>query len=119
MNRDEHLLSIASEECNELAQRLIKAMRFGIDQVQPESHTEGTTDTSSNPEQLNNRERIEREYSHLVAAMRMLGINYDVQQTNAKVQKVERYLQICEGYGTLAHNTTGSAGGGASTQTRD
>jgi hypothetical protein len=102
MNRQEHLLVIAAEECAELAQRLIKASRFGLDQVQPESHEDGRTDTSTNPERLSNRARIKREHAHVYAALSMLdlhGISTD--EVLAKTAKVERYLEVSRQNGTL------------------
>ncbi len=38
MNRKEHLLICLSEECAEVAQRVSKALRFGLEEVQPEQH---------------------------------------------------------------------------------
>lgn len=35
MTRTEHLLVILGEECNEIAQRVAKALRFGLAEVQP------------------------------------------------------------------------------------
>lgn len=35
MKRHEHLLSILAEECCEVGQRVSKALRFGLDEVQP------------------------------------------------------------------------------------
>lgn len=62
MTRDEHLYTIAAEEAVEVSQRCTKVLRFGADEVQP-----GQT--------LDNRMRLLLEYSHLVAALEMLGFN--------------------------------------------
>lgn len=35
MNTTEHLLTIVSKECNEVAQRVSKALRFGLREVEP------------------------------------------------------------------------------------
>jgi hypothetical protein len=35
MTRDEHLMTIAMEECAEVAQRVSKAVRFGMEEIQP------------------------------------------------------------------------------------
>jgi hypothetical protein len=59
MTREEHLLTIAAEECAEVAQRLSKALRFGLDEVQP-------------GQSLTNRERIRYEYSDLAAVLEMI-----------------------------------------------
>ena len=83
MTRDEHLQLIAIEECGELAHRLSKALRFGMDQVQPN-------------QPLTNRERIIAEYCDLIAAMEMIGItSLDRAMIDAKHRKVERYLAFC------------------------
>jgi hypothetical protein len=59
MNRTEHLLTILAEECCEVAQRATKALRFGLDEVQPDQ-------TESNAE------RMLAEYCDLIAMMEML-----------------------------------------------
>lgn len=108
MTREEYLLSTAAEESVELAQRLIKALRFGVDQVQPPSHEEGTTDSSTNPERLSNRERVMREYYDLRATMGMAGFDAweNSERTKAieaaKVAKVVRYLLVSREIGTLS-----------------
>jgi len=35
MTLDEHLLICLAEECSEVVQRITKALRFGLDEVQP------------------------------------------------------------------------------------
>jgi len=35
MTLDEHLLTCLAEECSEVVQRITKALRFGLDEVQP------------------------------------------------------------------------------------
>lgn len=109
MTRDEHLMTVGAEECVEialeclaLAQRIQKAQRFGMDQVQkdPDDRPE------QNPERLSNWERIRREYIDLVAVMEMLGIEVpasseDEARIHAKREKVERYLKRSDACGTL------------------
>ncbi len=94
MNRTEHLLTIAAEECAEIAQRATKALRFGLDEVQ-------------RGQELTNAERILLEYHDLVAVINMLqnenalprGLNtHDIL---AKQSKVEHYLQFSAQCGTL------------------
>ena len=92
MTRDEHLLTIAAEECNELAQRLTKALRFGRSETQP-GHTE------------NNEQRIVGEFTDLLAAMEMAGFPLGVvngRALDAKVAKVEKFLRYSAECGTLA-----------------
>jgi hypothetical protein len=98
MTRLEHLLTIAMEECSELAQRLSKAQRFGLEEVQP-------------GQLLTNLERIRYEYSDLVAVLEMiappsaaggkihppLGTAID-----AKRWKVERFLAYSAECGTVS-----------------
>lgn len=38
MNTREHLLICLSEECAEVSQRVSKALRFGLDEIQPGQH---------------------------------------------------------------------------------
>lgn len=95
MNREEYLLMVAAEECMEVAQRIHKALRFGMEQVQmdPDDKPE------QNPERLTNRERIYREYFELRAVLGMAGIDAwasgkkvgDIEA--AKCQRVNHYMQ--------------------------
>jgi len=97
MTRNEHLLTIAAEECAELAQRLSKASRFGLEEVQP--------DTDKNPHRWTNRERILREYADLIGVLEMLDISVEtdvsVSHLKAKKLKVEGYLDYAVDCGTL------------------
>lgn len=90
MTRDEHLLIRAMEECDEVSQRISKALIFGMDEVQA-------------GQDLTNRERIIREYNDLVALMEMAGLN---DQRGAlidrKVARVEKYLDYSRLLGLLS-----------------
>lgn len=103
MNRDEHLMVIAMEECAEVAQRIAKASRFGMDQIQQDAADK----PEENPERLTNRERILREFYDLRATLGMIGIDaWDCsdlarQHERAKVIRIEHYLKRSAGYGTL------------------
>lgn len=95
MTRTEHLLTIVAEECNEVAQRCTKALRFGMTEIQPE-------------QALTNAERIAGEYSDLVAALILLrrecpGLIPDItdEALEAKRQKIERSLEYSASVGTL------------------
>ena len=105
MTRQEHLLIIAAEECVEVAQRLTKALRFGLDEVQPNA-TDGIH-PPTNPDGLTNRERVMREYYDLRAVLGMAGFDaWDVSDRarrceEAKVEKVERFLRYSATCGTL------------------
>lgn len=95
MTHDEHLLTIAAEECAELAQRLSKALRFGLHEIQPgQPHS--------------NRERIIAEYADLKAAMWMIGIgddDVDCTVVAAKRAKVEHFLAYSRACGTVEPET--------------
>ncbi len=102
MNRDEHLMLIAMEESVEvaltLAQRISKALRFGLEQIQQDADDA----PEQNPERLTNRERIRKEYSDLAAMLEMIGIGAPLgRQMDAKKEKVERYLGRSLKCGTL------------------
>jgi hypothetical protein len=94
LNRTEHLLTIAAEECAEVAQRIAKALRFGLHEIQP-----GQT--------LTNAQRIMAEYHDLQAVIEMLQDDgslpkkYSLAQIMAKMAKVEHYLKLSAECGTL------------------
>lgn len=93
MNRQEHLLTILAEECAEVAQRATKALRFGLDEVQP-------------GQDLTNAERIVVELTDLFAVVLMLEEEGHLVLDgsggeNAKRAKVEKYLLLSEMLGTL------------------
>lgn len=90
LSRREHLLVILTEECNEVAQRCAKALRFGLDEIQ-----EG--------QDLDNAERIIYELNDLLAVVEMLtnegylknnSNNYAAKEL--KKDKVEKYLKYSE-----------------------
>lgn len=100
MTREEHLLTILAEECNEVAVRASKALRFGVDEVEP-------------GQPLTNAERINAEVIDLMAALEMLNdanmlpalsprgmIPYQ-HLTAAKKAKVEKFLIYSGTLGTL------------------
>lgn len=93
MNRTEHLLTVMAEECAEVAQRCSKALRFGLDEVQP-------------GQPLTNEARIWQEMCDLIAVSEMLmaitgsgGINRAA--ADAKKAKVEKFLEYSRECGTL------------------
>ncbi len=61
MTEAEHLMTIAAEECAEVAHRISKALRFGMEEIQ--------SDTTANPDGLTNRDRILHEYWQLRATL--------------------------------------------------
>jgi hypothetical protein len=97
MNRVEHLLTIAGEECNEVAQRTTKALRFGLSEAQP-------------GQPFDNAERILMEYADLLAVVEMLQSEghlpvWEASRMralmDAKKRKVEKYLAYARDIGTL------------------
>jgi len=98
MNRAEHLLTILSEECNEIGQRASKALRFGATEMQP-------------GQDLTNAQRIVAELIDLMAVTEMLieeGVIVVPASTAAakaaKRAKVERFLLYSAQCGTLTPN---------------
>lgn len=87
MTRKELLLLQVMEECDEVSQRVSKALRFGLEEVQPE-------------QELTNAERIIYEFSDLYAVIDMLyreGLLpqvVDPRAIAAKKDKVEKMLQL-------------------------
>ncbi len=59
MKHHEYLLTVVAEEAVEIAQRVSKALRFGMDEIQPN-------------QALTNRERIIGELADLVGALELL-----------------------------------------------
>lgn len=85
-------MDILIEECAEVIQRVTKAKRFGLDEVQRE-------------QELNNKERIIYELNDIVATADLLlggsrWLNNDA--VIAKKEKIEKYLKYArEECGTL------------------
>jgi hypothetical protein len=94
MNRTEHLLICATEECAELQQAISKALRFGLDDGSPDRQT-------------TNAEDIMKEYTDLISVMMMLleagavkDFNMD-RAIEAKREKVIKYMSYAKERGTL------------------
>lgn len=100
MNRAEYLLGIVGEEGCEVAHRVSKAIRFGVDEVQP-----GQPDT--------NGERIRFEVYDVIATYLIAGAEIDglpplhldadiiAQVTATKRAKIEKFMAISIEQGTL------------------
>lgn len=96
MNRREHLLTCLSEECHEVGQRVSKALRFGLTEVQQ-------------GQPLNNADRIAEELRDLIAVAKILeaegaieGFDPNLDQILAKREKIESYMQISRREGVLS-----------------
>ena len=94
MNRTEHLIACLAEECNEVAQRATKALRFGLDEIQPEQN-------------LTNFERLFAEFTDLTAVMGMLQEETNhralvkLNDVATKQEKVRKYMDYAESQGAL------------------
>ncbi len=93
MNRKEYLLACLAEECDEVGQRAMKALRFSLAEVQP-------------GQPLSNAERISEEYADLVAVFTICvqeGLlpapKLDVL---AKRAKIEKFMAISRKQGVLS-----------------
>lgn len=108
MNRSEHLLACLAEECDEIGQRAMKALRFGIDEVQP-------------GQPFTNGERIISEFFDLLGVIDMLhreGVlprqlpgadgNARIELKKAKVEKFMTYA-IEQGALLPSPTSTGAA----------
>jgi hypothetical protein len=97
MTRTEHLLTILAEECNEVAQRVSKTLRFGPKEIQP-------------GQEYSNASRVLTELADLEAIVELL-VDAKVLPSwprsavrnliDAKKCKVEQYLGYSKVCGTL------------------
>lgn len=94
MNKIEHLLVCLGEECSEIQQATAKALRFGLDDGNPD----GTT---------TNLEDIEKELVDLLGVVSLLKdegiINIDTADPRIaeKKAKVQKYMKYAEQKGKL------------------
>jgi NTP pyrophosphatase (non-canonical NTP hydrolase) len=94
MNRTEHLLTCLAEECAEVAHRVSKALRFGLDDIQP-------------GQELTNAQQIAQEFHDLLAVIEMLEAAgelerpRDMHAIDRKKNKVLAYMEYAEQRGTL------------------
>lgn len=98
MNRVEYLLSKLAEECNEAAQRCMKAQQFGPNQVQIGQN-------------MTNVERVTYELNDVYAMVDMLRaelgqVNRDFGARSAKLidekrEKVSQYMELSRKFGAL------------------
>lgn len=98
MNRQEHLLTILGEECSELHQAISKILRFGIN--------------SNYDNGVNNLDQMQKEFNDVLAMVEMVNdeflrtkspniIYFNRALTEAKTEKVEKYLLYSKECGTL------------------
>lgn len=94
MTREEHLLIILAEECNEVAQRAAKALRFKL------NDPEGTEPNQP----YTNKDRLILEINDLLAVIEMIFGEQDIISSmlkDDKKKKVEKYLELSKKLGTL------------------
>lgn len=98
MDRKEHLLTCLAEECTEVGQRIAKALRFGLAEIQT-------------GQSLTNGERIAEEWRDLYAVANILveeGIlpvhlmSIDQTVVDQKREKIERFMVISRREGVLS-----------------
>lgn len=94
LTKEQYLQICAMEEAAEVTQRISKALRFGLDEVQP-------------GQVLTNRKRLEQEIVDFVTVldkMEELGIidlsTYE-NAFDAKSEKIDKYMQYAREQGTL------------------
>lgn len=94
MKIEEYLLLRLAEECAEIAQRITKALSFGLDEVQPGQY-------------FNNAERIVEEINDFEAVKEICerhGIilnNYISGNYHKKLEKIRKFAAISAEKGTL------------------
>jgi len=97
MERQEHLLTIIIEECDEISQRATKALRFGLTEKQKD-------------QDFTNAQRLVYEFNDLIAVMKMMEREgllpeiYNGSMQNLKIDKIEQYLKYSSECGTLNNN---------------
>lgn len=96
VNRREHLLTCLGEECVEAAQRVSKALRFGVSEIQP-------------GQDLSNSERLELELRDLFAVAcilrreKVLGrFMPTVEEVDAKEARILKFMAIAREQGVLS-----------------
>ncbi len=98
LNREQYLLIKLGEECNEVAQRVTKALTFSLAETQ-------------NGQPYDNAERIIQEFNDLLGVMDLLmeegyfGIHedkiFDPSAIGNKILKLEKYMEYSVKCGTL------------------
>lgn len=88
MSTQQYLLTCLAEECAEVAQRATKAIRFGMDEVQP-------------GQQLTNFDRLQHELNDLMAVADLLGLSPQLPAMLAKVERVWKYYEYSQAKGQV------------------
>ncbi|MGG3815576.1 hypothetical protein ABEV34_28610 [Methylorubrum rhodesianum] len=95
MTENEHLLLCLAEECDEVGQRVMKALRFGLDEIQP-------------GQPLSNAQRISGELHDLISVATILSDNEVIPNPyptggviSAKAAKIAHFMEIGRREGVL------------------
>jgi len=93
MDRKSYLLICLAEECSEITQRVSKALRFGLTEVQPGWNADNIT-------------RLCSEVNDLLGVVEMCkkdvpGFNLNPEQIELKKEKVERYFAYSKKMGIV------------------
>ena len=94
MNKIEHLLTCLAEECAEVIQRVTKANRFGLAEIEP-------------GQDFTNAQRIVQELYEVKAVVETLkaegalASGLDAIAIMQKKEKIRRYMEYAEQCGTL------------------
>lgn len=94
MTKEEHLLIILAEECNEVAQRVAKALRFKLNDPEGMEPNQPYT----------NKDRLILEINDLLAVIEMVFEDEDIVSSTLKEykkSKVKKYLELSKKLGTL------------------
>jgi NTP pyrophosphatase (non-canonical NTP hydrolase) len=101
LNEIEHLLVCLNEECCEIAKECTKALRFGLDDRNPEIENDARQ-----------REHIRRELCDLLGVIELLvarGVitdpHLDTQRIYFKKVRVAKFMRYAQNAGALARNS--------------
>jgi len=92
LDETQYLLICLMEECDEVSQRAAKALRFGLDEVQP-------------GQEFSNRARIQHELNDLMTTVLALGERGQLSQPcycPQKRWKIAKFMDYSREQGTLA-----------------
>lgn len=110
MNKEQFLLMKLAEECAEVAQRAIKSMQYGSDQIWKAGEVSGGRGPAADEGQ-NNAQRLTSELVDLAIMCELLeklgaiapppkGFEYE-EMTKAKIAKLNKYLAFSRELGVL------------------
>lgn len=90
MNKQEYLLTCLAEEASEISHAVAKALRFGLEDVSPDTG-------------MTNRDQIIKEFHDLFAVFEMLELleQLDYNMLNEKQEKVEYWMEYSKSKGCL------------------